>query len=278
MQKGELMTLELKDATFELNDGVARFTLNRPEALNALSEQMRVDFRAMLDFVERNDEVSVLIIGGEGRAFCAGGDVKRMQARQGTTPGYKSRDSVLEMHGWLQRLHNLDCPVIAAVNGLAFGGGFALALVADFVIASTNAKFSSVFGRIGLIPDMALLYTLPRLLGMQKAKEIMYTARSIGVQEAQALGLVLAVHAPEALDDEVDAFARRLAKGSKAAMGVTKQLVNRSLESDYQTMARYEADGQALMFDTDFHREAVDRFVGKQPSRYNWDELTHGND
>jgi len=272
------MTLELKDATFELDNGVARFMMNRPEALNALSENMRADFRAMLDFVERNDDVSVLVIGGEGRAFCAGGDVKRMQGRQSSTPAYKSRDGVLELHGWLQRLHNLDCPVIAAVNGLAFGGGFALALVADFVIASTNAKFSAVFGRIGLIPDMALLYTLPRILGMQKAKELMYTARSIGVQEAQALGLVLSVHAPGELDEAVDAFARRLAKGSKAAMGVTKQLVNRSLESDYQTMARYEADGQALMFDTAFHRDAVERFVNKQPSRYNWDEFADGND
>lgn len=269
------MELKLGDATFGLKDGVAHFTMNRPEALNALSEQMRTDFQTMLDFVEDNDEISVLVIAGEGRAFSAGGDVKRMQNR-GDMPGHKSRDSVLALHAWLHRLHNLNCPVIAAVDGLAFGGGFALALVADFVIASTNAKFSAVFGRIGLIPDMALLYTLPRALGMQKAKELMYTARSIGVQEAQSLGLVLSVHSPEELPGAVDSFARRLAKGSKSAIGLTKQLINRSLESDYHTMARYEADGQALMFDTSFHREAVGRFVAREPSLFNWDELSDG--
>jgi enoyl-CoA hydratase/carnithine racemase len=266
------MTLELTDSRFELTGGVARFTMNRPQALNALSVPMREDFRRMLDFVEGNDAVGALIIAGEGRAFCAGGDVKRMQSYQ-DVPGIVARDQIRNLHTWLERLHGLDCPVIAAVNGLAYGGGFALALVTDFVMASTSARFSAVFGRLGLIPDMALLHTLPRAVGSQKAKELMYTARSIDVDEAQALGLVLSIHAPQELDAAVDEFAARLAKGSKAAMGLTKRLVNRSLESDYRTMASMEADGQTLMFDTDFHRDAVKRFVAKEPSVFNWDEM-----
>lgn len=266
------MELALQSASFEVNDGVARFTMRRPEALNALSPALREDFKMMLDHVEGNDDVKALIIAGEGRAFSAGGDVKRMNSYQ-DIPGVKARDSILNLHSWLERLHGLDCPVIASVGGLAYGGGFALALVADFVMASSTARFSAVFGRIGLIPDMALLHTLPRAVGSQRAKELMFTARSIGAQEAQALQLVLSVHAPDELDDAVNSFAARLAQGSKEAIGLTKRLVNRSMESDYRTMARMEADGQTLMFDTDFHREAVRRFVEKEPSLYNWDEM-----
>ncbi len=160
------------------NTGVATFTLNRPEALNALSPDLKEDFQTMVDFVDGNADIKALILTGEGRAFCAGGDVKGMTNRLADGPG-ASRQGILEVHGWLQRLHNIDCAVIAAVDGLAFGGGFSLALVADFVFASPKAKFCSVFSRIGLMPDMALAYTLPRVVGAAMAKDLMFTGRSI---------------------------------------------------------------------------------------------------
>ncbi|MEM7408459.1 MAG: enoyl-CoA hydratase/isomerase family protein [Pseudomonadota bacterium] len=260
------------DASFSVEAGIARFTMNRPDVLNALTDGMKTDFNAMLDAVHGNSEVKVLVLAANGRAFCAGGDVKSMGA-DGQPPA-AFRDRVLDMHAWLKPLYNLDCPVVAAVDGLAYGGGMALALAADFVLASERARFSAVFGRIGLIPDMALLYTLPRLVGTQRAKELMYTARSVDADEALQLGLVLSVHAPADLPAAVDAFAARLAKGSKQAIGITKQLVNRSHTSDYDTMAELEASGQALMHETEFHREAVRRFVAKEPSLYNWDEMS----
>ncbi|MEM7253828.1 MAG: enoyl-CoA hydratase/isomerase family protein [Pseudomonadota bacterium] len=265
------MSLSLNESTLEVDDHVARFTLRRPDVLNALTTGITQDFMTMVEHIEGNDAIKALVIAAEGRAFSAGGNVKSMQSNE--APPHQFRDRVRDMHGWLQRLYNLDCPVVAAVDGLAYGGGFALALAADFVIASNQARFSAVFGRIGLIPDMALLYTLPRAVGTQRAKELMYTARSVGAEEAQALGLVLDVVPSDELMAHVDQFAKRLACGSKEAIGLTKQLVNRSFQSDYATMAELEANGQAMMHETEFHRDAVRRFVNKEPARYNWDEF-----
>lgn len=265
------MKLPMTDAKFELNEHVARFTLNRPDVLNALTDGLKNDLITMLDFVEGNSEVKALVVAAEGRAFSAGGNVKSMQSNDGPPSGF--RDRVREMHQWLQRFYNLDCPVVAAVDGLAYGGGFALALAADFVVASPRARFSAVFGRIGLIPDMALLYTLPRAVGNQRAKELMFTARSIDAQEAKALDLVLEIHPSEDLLAQAHKLAERLAMGSKEAIGLTKQLVNRSQNSDYATMAELEANGQAMMHETEFHREAVRRFIAKEPALYNWDEF-----
>ena len=265
------MSHTFTDAIFEVTGGVARFTLNCPRKLNALTAELKNDFVAMLDQVEGNPQVKALIIAGEGRAFSAGGDVSSMGASE--KPTHLFRDRVQSMHRWMKRLYDLDCLVIAEVNGLAYGGGMALALAADFVLASPKARFCAVFGRIGLIPDMAMLYTLPRAVGTQRAKELMYTARSIGAEEAQALGIVLAVHSDNELRNESERLARRLAQGSRQAIGLTKHLVNRSHESDYDTMAELEANGQAMMHDTDFHQEAVRRFGAKEPSLYNWDDL-----
>ncbi len=261
------------DATFNIDDnGVALFTMNRPDVLNALTDGMKADYLRMLDTVQGNDDVKALIITGTGRAFSAGGNVKAMGDPERSGP-VNSRSRILRMHEWLERLHNLDCPVIAAVDGMAFGGGFALALQADFILASEGAKFCSVFGRIGLVPDMAVLYALPRAVGMQKAKELMYTARSITAPEADAMGLLYAIHGQEDLLPAARALALRLAQGSKTAIGMTKRIANRSFQSDYTTMAEMEADAQAIVFTTDFHKEAVRRFQSKETPLYNWDAM-----
>lgn len=265
------MTHQYQDALFEIEAGVARFTMNCPEKLNAITAALKADFAAMLDEVEGNPAVRVLIITGSGRAFSAGGDVKSMGSSG--QPPHVFRDRLQSMHAWLKRLHNLDCPVIAEVNGLAYGGGLALAMAADFALCSSTAKFCAVFGRIGLVPDMALLYTLPRAIGTQRAKELMYTARSFSAEEAHELGIVLSVHSENELREAVDSLAGRLARGSREAIGITKRLVNRSTESDYDTMAELEANGQAMAHETEFHKEAVRRFGAKEPSLYNWDEM-----
>ena len=258
------------DADFTVVDGIAHFKLNRPDILNALTDELQADFTQMVTQVQDSTEIRALIISAAGRAFSAGGNVKGMQ---GSSRPDEFRDRVRRLHRWLKPLYNLSCPVIAAVDGLAYGGGLALVLAADFVLASPKARFSAVFGRIGLIPDMALLHTLPRVVGMQRAKELMYTARSIHVEEAKSLGLVLEIHPSEQLDAAALMFAQRLAQGSNAAMALTKLIVNRSFESDYDTLAELEANGQAMMRATEFHNEAVRRFVAKQPSLFNWDDF-----
>ena len=267
------MSKDYTDATLDIDDnGIALFTMNRPDVLNALTDGMKTDFVRMLDTVQGNDDVKALIIAGNGRAFCAGGNVKSMGNPERAGP-VNGRSRLLKMHEWLERLYNLDCPVIAAVDGIAYGGGFALALQADFVLASERAKFCSVFGRIGLVPDMAVLYTLPRAVGMQKAKELMYTARSITAAEADAMGLLYAIHGSEKLLPAARVLAGRLAQGSKAVIGITKRIANRSFQSDYTTMAELEADAQSIVFTTDFHKEAVRRFQSKETPLYNWDAM-----
>ncbi len=256
------------------NDGVATFTMARPEALNALSPGLKADFQTMVDFVEGNEDIRALVLTGEGRAFCAGGDVKGMTDRLADGPG-PSRQGILEVHGWLQRLHNLDCAVIAAVDGLAFGGGFSLALVADIVFASPKSKFCSVFSRIGLMPDMALAYTLPRVVGPTLAKDLMFTGRSISAAEAKELGIVHSViDSEDGVLAEAQAYAARIARGPKTAVAMTKRLVNKTFQSSYGDIADAEADGQTLLFTSPFSQEAIRRFVEKEPALYNWDQMT----
>jgi len=254
----------------EIAGRVATFTLNRPEALNALSWEMRDDFKALVDFVEGNEAIGALVLAGEGRAFCAGGDVTTMTSRVDDGPG-PSRQHILNVHQWLLRLHNIDCPVIAAVDGLAFGGGFSLALAADLVFASERAKFCAVFARIGLMPDLGLSYTLPRLVGPQVAKDLMFTGRSIDAKAAQALGLVHSIHPAGEVLADAQAYAARLAEGPKTAQALTKRLVNKTFERSWQDIADAEADGQTLLFSSDFAKEAIRRFLAKEPVLYNWD-------
>ena len=259
------------------NTGVATFTLNRPEALNALSPDLKEDFQTMVDFVDGNADIKALILTGEGRAFCAGGDVKGMTNRLADGPG-ASRQGILEVHGWLQRLHNIDCAVIAAVDGLAFGGGFSLALVADFVFASPKAKFCSVFSRIGLMPDMALAYTLPRVVGAAMAKDLMFTGRSISAREAKELGIVHSIVEEGDVLTAAQDYAARIAIGPKTAVALSKRLVNKTFQSNYTDIADAEADGQTLLFNSDFAQEAVRRFVEKEPPLYNWDTMNKNAD
>lgn len=254
-------------------NGVATYTMARPEALNAVSVDLRNDFRMMVDFADGNEAIKALVITGEGRAFCAGGDVKNMTNRLDKGPG-AARQSILDVHIWLERLLNIDCPVISAVNGLAFGGGFSIALMADIVFAAPNARFCAVFARIGLMPDMGLAYTLPRAVGPALAKDLMFTGRSVGAEEAKAMGIVHTI-TPEGADvlAEAQAYAAKLAQGPKTAVALTKRLVNKAFQISYSDVAAAEADGQTLLFGSDFSKEAIRRFLQKEPPLYNWDQM-----
>lgn len=256
----------------EIADGIATFTMTRPEARNALSLQLRAEIGEMIAAVRGNDAVKALIITGAGGVFCAGGDTKAMAGGLGKPDQIRSR--VLDVHAWLEALYNLDCPVIAAVDGPAYGGGFSLALVADFIVATTRAQFCAVFGRIGLIPDMAMLYTLPRMVGGQRAKELMCTARAFDGREAMDMGIVLEVCEVDQLLDQARALANRLGVGSKVAQAATKALVNQSLHQDYRSMAEMEASAQAVCFQSDYHADAIARFAAKQPLAYDWNKLS----
>lgn len=266
------------ESRFDIADGVGVFTLNRPQAMNAISPAMFArDLPDMVARVEADDAPRVLILTGAGGNFCSGADVKRMGGANAQTAD--ERDAGLRRtFGWIYRLANLDRPVIAAVDGVAFGGGFSLALTADIILATPQARFCLVFGRIGLIPDMGAAALLTRVIGPQRAKELAFTARSLSASEALELGIVHAIHEPGELLPAALDLARRLAKGSRAALAQAKRLIHAAIQGGQADMIEAELAAQKACRDTDFHREAVRRFAAKEPALYNWDAMTKDAD
>ncbi|MNZ87513.1 4-chlorobenzoyl coenzyme A dehalogenase [compost metagenome] len=268
--------IQLRDAQLSIEDGIAEFTHTKPAARNALSLDLRQDYADMLDAVQGDRSVRALIITGSGGSFCAGGDIRSLKARMGSDdPELNSPDAMRRrlqaVHVFLERLRGLEMPVIAAVDGPAYGAGFAIALVADFVLASSRAAFCMSFAKVGLVPDSGVFYTLPRVVGMQKAKELMFTARRVGVEEAQQLGIVHSVYAPEALADEARRFARNFLNAPREVLALSKSLLNKSFETPYATLAELESSAQAVVSETPYHKEAVSAFLNGAPSRYDWD-------
>lgn len=268
--------LQLREAALSVSHGVATFCHQRPASRNALSMDLRQDYIDLLDWVQANRSIRALVITGSGGSFCAGADLKAVRERHGSTdPEINSPDAMrrnlLSIHAWLERLRTLDIPVVAAVDGPAYGAGFSIALVCDFILASTRASFCMAFAKIGLVPDLGAFYLLPRAVGIPKAKELAMTARRVGVDEALQLGLVHSVHAPEALLAQAQAFATRFTAGPREALGMTKSLFNKSYETPYATLAELESQAQAVAAATPYHSAAVGAFLRGEPTAFDWD-------
>lgn len=254
-------------------DGVAVFEHLRAEARNPLTMALREDYSEMVERVQREGARALVLTGG--RAFCAGADVKLMHSRLADrSQAMGVRERLQQIHRWLQRLRDLELPVIAAVDGPAWGGGFALALCADFVLATPRASFCMVFLRIGALPDMAAIHTLPRAVGLQKAKELLMTGRKVTAQEGERLGFVHSLHAPDALQDAALDMARRFLHAPPVALGLTKRLTNRAYELDAATLADLETYAQVTCLSEPYHDDALARFVRKEPMRFDWDRPT----
>ena len=251
-------------------NGVATLTMNRPDARNALSAEMKDAFAETIPALAKDPAVRALVLTGAGGAFCAGGDLRGMEAVRAamTVEGWRAR--MREVHPWLRQLIELDKPVIAAVDGAAFGAGFSLALTADFVLASPRARFCMSFMKVGLVPDFAAYYHLPRVVGVQRAKELMLSAREVDAEEARQLGLVMEIVPATGLLDRARELATSLSGASALATGLVKRSLGRSLASDLHGMLEMEAEHQALCFETDYHREAVRRFLGKEAPAFVW--------
>ena len=257
--------------TYEVRDEVGIVALNRPEARNALDMDMRRELGELVFRVRDDKDLKALIITGNGGAFCAGGDLKSLAEDQPTASA--GRDRVAALHSWFFELVNLEKPVIAAVDGPAFGAGFNLALAADFVLATPRATFCQVFGRIGVVPDLGGFFLLPRIVGLQKAKQLIFSARVVGAEEALDLGIAYEIVPQEGLMDAAMALADNFRHASTLAIGLAKRALNQSLNSDYHAVADMESYAQGLCFSSDYHRAAVARFVGKQPLAFNWETL-----
>lgn len=257
---------EYQDILVTREDGVATVTLNRPEALNALSLEMREGLGTIFQEFKTDDSVRAVVLTGAGRAFCAGGDVKGMAQRRGPT---EMKDFVRNtIHRAVLAITSLEKPVIAMVNGVATGAGCCLALTCDLIIASDKAKFGFAFVRVGLGPDWGGAYFIPRAIGLAKAKELLFTGKLIDAQEAERIGLINQVVPADQLVETTYALARQLAKGPTKAIGTTKTLVGRGMEMDLLGLLEYEANTAALLVQSEDHREGVQAFVEKREPNF----------
>ncbi|MFI1621931.1 enoyl-CoA hydratase/isomerase family protein [Streptomyces lydicus] len=250
------------------DNGVSWLTLNRPEALNALTRDQRERLIDRLADASADPDVRAVVLTATGKGFCAGADLR------GAPPaGERVAGDVARMirHG-AQRLiaavQDCEKPVIAAVNGTAAGLGAHLALACDLVLAAASARFIEVFVRRGLVPDGGGAYLLPRLIGPQRAKELMFFGDALPAAEAERLGLVNRVVPDDALTTTAREWAERLAAGPTRALTLTKQLVNASLESDRATAFAAEATAQEINMATADAREGVASFVERRDPTY----------
>jgi len=214
------------------------------------------------------EDVKAVVFYGKGGSFCAGGDLKALSEE--SRPLHSDRERIRRLHPWFRELVNLEKPVIAAVDGPAFGAGFNLALACDFIVGSTNARFSAVFARIGLVPDLGGLFLLPRIVGLQRAKELVFSAREIDSQEALTLGILHSIHSEDTLLSEALKLAGRFELAPTHALGMAKNILNRSFNLDQDTLAELESFAQAMSIHSDYHRMAVAQFLNEKKVPFRW--------
>jgi 2-(1,2-epoxy-1,2-dihydrophenyl)acetyl-CoA isomerase len=247
---------------YDVTDRIATVTLNRPDAMNATTDEMYQELQELIGRIAKDREVGCVILTGAGRGFCAGADLK---ARKDDMTPLQRR----ARHRWilkdiLEPLYRLEKPVIAAVNGAAAGAGFNIALACDFIIASEQASFIQAFARVGLVPDLGGLYLLGRVIGINKAKELCFTARKVLPDEAKALGIVNHIVPHDSLLDEARAIAAKITAGSPTALAMTKTLLDKSTNSTLDQMLEYETYAQTVAYLTPEYEEGVQAFREKR--------------
>jgi 2-(1,2-epoxy-1,2-dihydrophenyl)acetyl-CoA isomerase len=257
---------EHRSVLFDVQEGIAELILNQPERRNALDPLMRAQLADAVDAIRSDRSVRAVILAGAGGHFCAGGDLRALAGAGLDNQGWLQRFQ--DMNDWVHDLISLDRPVVAAVDGMATGAGMSLALTADFVLATPRARFSASFLRVGLLPDCGCLYTLPRVVGVQRAKELMLSAREFGAEEAQRLGIAMEVVAADGLIPRARAMARSFIQASPAAVS----LIKRNLApqgGELTALLDVEAQAQALAMGTADHRAAVNCLLEKQAPPFN---------
>ena len=246
------------------SNGIATVSLNRPEKLNALTPGMRDGLKQTFDALGQDNDVRAVILTGAGRGFCGSGDVTSM----GDFTPETARDRLKQAHRMILAVANIEKPVIAAVRGPVAGIGWSLALACDLVVASETAKFIQVFRNVGLAPDGGAVYFLTQVLGVQRAREIVYSARPVPAAEALALGLVVQVVPDDELGSASTALAERLGRGPAFSFGVTKKLFKSMTVPSLEAFLDSEAWAQEACLMTADHREGVQAFLEKRRPQF----------
>ena len=250
---------------YDVQQGIATITLNRPAVYNALNDEITFELQEALKTAAKEDAVRVIVLTGEGKAFCSGQDLK-------AEPADKKRSFLDSLHKRynpiIRAMRNLPKPILCRLNGVAAGAGCSLALACDMIIASEEATLIEVFINIGLVPDSGSSYFLPRAIGYAKAFELCAMGSKVKATEAQALGLVNKVVPADQLDMAVSEYANYFAKAPTRSIGIIKKMLNKSATSTLDDMLDYEAYCQETAGATHDHQEGVKAFLEKRKPEF----------
>jgi 2-(1,2-epoxy-1,2-dihydrophenyl)acetyl-CoA isomerase len=250
--------------TFSVDAQVAWITLNRPDARNAINDRMREELFTVLAEVRTNPDVRAAVLTGAGKGFCTGADIGRGGGGGPVGPGAAREMMKTRSQRLIRTLWELEKPIVAAVNGVAAGIGAHIAFACDLVIAAAEARFIEVFVRRGLTIDGGGAYLLPRLIGLAKAKELVFFGDDLPAEEAMRIGLVNRVVPGEQLAQATREWVARLAQGPTFALGMAKRLLNRSLEVDLETSFEDEAFAVSLVTQSEDTKEGMKAFVERR--------------
>ncbi len=252
---------------FDVKDGIAYITLNRPEALNSINLEFSRDLMHAVLHCDEDPAIRAVVISGNGRLFCAGGDLKDFTT-QGKHLPYYIKEVTTYLHAALSRLTRMDPPVVAAVHGFAVGAGMSLALACDIVLAAESARFNVAYTRVGLTPDGSLSYFLPRFIGLKRALELTLTNRILSAQEALDWGLITRVVPDEELLSQAKTTAIQLAAGAPRALGAAKRLMHEGWNETLETQMENESQTIANMARTWDTHEAIKAFLEKRKPEF----------
>ena len=246
---------------FSIENAVARIIFNRPEVFNSMHHAMRMEILEALEVCEKDPSIRAVYLSGTGKAFCAGEDLQEV-----TDPNGPSLNEIISSgyNPIVLKIRNLPKPVVAAVNGVAAGAGANIALACDITVAIETASFTQAFSKIGLIPDSGGTWTLPRLVGMQRAAALMMLSDKISAQTAQEIGMIWKVYAKETFPEESLKLAETLAQMPTRGLALTKQALNQSFSNDFAAQVVLEDQLQGLAGQTYDYREGVAAFLEKR--------------
>ncbi len=249
-----------------IQDNIATITLNRPDVFNSFNREMALALQDALDKCADDEGVRAIVITGSGKAFCAGQDLKEVTSPD-INPGFRK---ILEEHynPIITRIRTIEKPVLAAVNGVAAGAGANIALACDIVVASESASFIQAFSKIGLIPDSAGTFFLPRLIGLQKASALMMLGDKVSAQEAFNMGMIYKFYPVAFFEEEIGKLAHTLAEMPTHALALTKKLLNRSMVNNLEEQLKMESDLQIEASESHDYNEGVTAFVEKRVPKF----------
>lgn len=246
--------------------GVCYISMNRPEVFNSFNREMALALQDTLDEAAADDQIRAIVLTGNGKAFCAGQDLKEVTHPE-LNPGFKK---ILEEHynPIIKRLRAIEKPVIAAVNGVAAGAGANIALACDLVLAAEHASFIQAFSKIGLVPDSGGTFFLPRLIGMQRATALMFLGDKISAADAESIGMIYKSVPADQFEQQVEALAEKLAKMPTKALARTKMLLNASLNSSLEGQLHLESEQQIAAAQSLDYVEGVAAFIEKRKPNF----------